>query len=88
MKARRETEQHTEEEESMSNLNREQNCILWYPQSISEAFLFLPKFISFIQVSVLELWVPEVCVMVMGYDGIGNYPHFINFLAMQCGCSL
>ena len=41
------------------------------------------KFISFIQVSVPELWDPEdVCVLVMGRGRIGNYPHFLNFLIM------
>ena len=56
VKRRRETERQTEKEgESMSNLSREQNHVLCYPQGTSKAFLSLPKFTSFIQVSVPEL---------------------------------
>lgn len=46
MKCRRETEQQMKEEEegeSVSILNREQNCVLCYPQGASKAFLSLPK---------------------------------------------
>lgn len=60
MKCRRETEQQKEKwGESMS---KQQNCILCYPQGALKAFPSLSKLISFIQISVPELWVPEdVC---------------------------
>lgn len=90
VKSRRERGQQTEKDgESLSNLNRQQNCVLCYPQVELKAFLSLPTFINLIQALVPELWVPEdVCVLVMGRGGIGNYPHFPIFWLCGCRCSL
>lgn len=62
----------------MSNFIRQQNCILCYPQCALKLFLSLSKLISFIQISVPELWVPEdVCE-------IRNNPHFSKFWPHGC----